>query len=474
MNWAELLKPIDGSDKDFTETSRSRFEKDYDRLIYSTAFRRLQMKTQVYPLSGLTMVHNRLTHTLEVASVGRSLVRELYNFLKTKESDFCKNYPGNMGDDLKRRCSDSLLTDLQAIVMSACLAHDMGNPPFGHFGEKAIRYFFESNVFLWDSSSTYSLTDQQKADLLTFDGNANVFRMLTFPYSNKGKYGFCVSYPTLATIIKYPWDSLTAIDLGKNGKFGFFQNEQDKFKKIVESLGLVEKGNATGKIRYARHPLVFLMEAADDICNFFVDLQDGEHIKLITAQEIWKCLEDLLATRKNFSDIKESFSTLREIDSRDAVLALRTHVYDVLVNYCISNFKENYDAIMDGTHLTPLIEGKDTVIEGTIQKIKNLKQNKLFSDRKVLQLELAGFDVITHLLERFFYALLAKLREKQTRDELNIQQKHLIELLPIQFRDPQNEYEAMLFATDFVSYMTDEYALDLRRKISGQKIPELY
>lgn len=516
MEWKKLLRPIDESGKEFNEPSRSRFEKDYDRLIYSTAFRRLQMKTQVYPLSGLTMVHNRLTHTLEVASVGRSLARSLYNLLKDekygKEVDFCKGYPNNIKDEkgksLADRCSDSLLTDLQAIVMSACLAHDIGNPPFGHFGEKAIRYSVGNYI---NSKQADISNPQQKADLLTFDGNANVFRMLTFPYSNKGNYesneknyGLCLSYPTFATIIKYPWDSLTAIDLEKDGKFGFFYNEQAKFKEIARALGLTSQTNTqNGIFRCARHPLVFLMEAADDICNFFVDLQDGEHLKLIPAKKVFDCLRALLNTRDKveFKKIEEEFEFKREIDSGDAVLYLRTYVYDTLVKYCITNFEANYDEIMSGNFMYPLIDGKkdktgwQAGIQESIDAVKTLKKEKLFSAKKVIQLELAGLDVIKHLIGDFWNGLHDKVSLEKSKKviegknlpkeeknnllkelKLGIMEGHLIQLLPPQFLNPlpENDYETMLYVVDFVSRMTDEYALDLHRKITGQKIPELY
>ena len=241
MDWQRLI-----SDKrlgleelhDSRVQIRSDFQRDYDRLIFSSPFRRLQNKTQVFPLPGSIFVHNRLTHSLEVSSVGRSMAREAWLRLAPRHA-------GEHG----------VLEHMPDIVATACLSHDLGNPPFGHSGERTISTWFTEGK---GQELKPHLTLQQWSDFTSFEGNANSFRLLTHQFSGRRKGGFAMTYSTLASIVKYPWTSLSA---GEKGKFGFFASEEENYRRVATELGIPELAPGV----FARHPFVYLMEAADDI-----------------------------------------------------------------------------------------------------------------------------------------------------------------------------------------------------------------
>ena len=266
MNWQHLisnkrfgLEFLHESRKD----DRTEFQRDYDRLIFSAPFRRLQNKTQVFPLPGSIFVHNRLTHSLEVSCVGRSLGNESAALL-------LKRHP---------ELSDSHLSEIGSIVSAACLAHDLGNPPFGHSGEKAIGTYFSEGkgLCLKDLVSA-----SEWEDLTHFEGNANAFRLLTHQFRGRRAGGFVMTYATLASIVKYPYSSRLA---GKKQKFGFFLSEEEDYRRIAEELGITRLSADGEPLRYARHPLVYLVEAADDICNQMMDIEDAHKLKIRTTQE---------------------------------------------------------------------------------------------------------------------------------------------------------------------------------------------
>ena len=247
MNWQNLIsnKRLGQEDRHaLRHDDRSEFKRDSDRLIYSAPFRRLQNKTQVFPLPGSVFVHNRLTHSLEVASLGKSLGDDVARKL-------IKKHPELQG---------TLFEEIGTIVQTACYAHDMGNPPFGHSGEKAIQAFFTegAGAYLKDKVSPRFWDD-----ITHFEGNANAFRLLTHRFLGRREGGFVMTYSTLASIVKYPLSSSLA---GKHGKFGFFASEEDIYKKIANELGIISKQVSDNGTAYARHPLVYLVEAADDIC----------------------------------------------------------------------------------------------------------------------------------------------------------------------------------------------------------------
>ena len=266
MNWRQLI-----SNKRFgleelheqRKDDRSEFQRDYDRLIFSAPFRRLQNKTQVFPLPGSVFVHNRLTHSLEVSCVGRSLGNSIAMQLLNKHPEL----------------HDSHLSEIGSIVSAACLAHDLGNPPFGHSGEKAISTFFSEGKGL---ALKPQFSSMEWEDITHFEGNANAFRLLTHQFSGRRKGGFVMTYTTLASIVKYPYSSVLA---GKKPKFGFFASEAEDFQQIAQELGIKKLSKEGAPLRFARHPLVFLVEAADDICYQMMDIEDAFKLKLLTFDE---------------------------------------------------------------------------------------------------------------------------------------------------------------------------------------------
>ena len=242
---------------------RSEFKRDYDRLIFSAPFRRLQNKTQVFPLPGSIFVHNRLTHSLEVASVGMSLGMDVSTLL-------CERHPELRG---------TLFEQIGTIVSAACLAHDMGNPPFGHSGERAIQTFFTEGAGNYLQSR---LSKRFWDDITHFEGNANAFRLLTHRFNGRRIGGFVMTYATLASIVKYPFASSLA---GSHGKFGFFSSEEETYIKVADELGVTKLSQPGEPIRYARHPLVYLVEAADDICYEIMDIEDAHKLKILSFEE---------------------------------------------------------------------------------------------------------------------------------------------------------------------------------------------
>ncbi len=276
MRWSRLV-----SDKRFglehyhdpKRGNRSEFQRDFDRLVFSSPFRRLQNKTQVFPLPGSVFVHNRLTHSIEVASVGRSLAREIALLLAPRHAD-----------EADRAALDSI----GEIVAAACLAHDLGNPPFGHSGEKSISTFFSEGA---GADLRDSLTSGQWADLVSFEGNANAFRLLTHQFHGRREGGFAMTYSMLASIVKYPWSSSLA---GDKGKFGFFTSEEEGYRRVADELGILRMPSPEGTMRYARHPLVYIVEAADDICYEVMDIEDAHKLKILPTRQVKELLIALL------------------------------------------------------------------------------------------------------------------------------------------------------------------------------------
>ena len=266
MNWKQLISNKRFGLEDIHEArkdDRTEFQRDYDRLIFSAPFRRLQNKTQVFPLPGSIFVHNRLTHSLEVSCVGRSLGNTIATQLLSKHPEL----------------ADTHISEIGAIVSAACLAHDLGNPPFGHSGERAISTYFSEGKGL---ALKEQLSPMEWDDLTHFEGNANAFRLLTHQFLGRRKGGFVMTYSTLASIVKYPYSSQSA---GKKSKFGFFITEKNDYRKIADELGIKRLSKEGEPLRYARHPLVYLVEAADDICYQMMDIEDAHKLKLLTTEE---------------------------------------------------------------------------------------------------------------------------------------------------------------------------------------------
>ncbi len=441
MNWGSLLCPKrfdwqEGSTQQ--QDTRSHFQKDYDRIIFSSPFRRLQNKTQVFPLPGSVFVHNRLTHSLEVASVGRSLGNNLVGFIKSQS-------PKEHAE---------LIEQIPTIISTACLAHDMGNPPFGHSGEDAIRGYFKSNEAKYRSH----LSEEQWNDLAMFEGNANALRMLTQKLQGKREGGFRLSYPTLSSIVKYPWESKLQ---GRN-KFGFFQSEKDWYAQIAGDMGIPRIGG--NPLVFARHPLVYLVEAADDICYQVMDVEDAHRLGILSTSEVKELFLAFFNPDSDDKWLRIIASTLNDVtDDNERVAYLRAMTIGKLVNECSNVFKVSYDDIMRGNQVNSLIKQLDSYADNALGDVKKISVSKIYNHRTVVEIELAGFNILSKLLDRICPALLSP----DDKYASKIQR-----LIPGQYI-PQDAsyYDNLMAAVDFVSGMTDVYALEIYQSVEGISIP---
>lgn len=447
MNWKQLLSAKRWGYEERIPNeqfdARSEFQRDYDRLIFSSPFRRLQNKTQVFPLPGAVFVHNRLTHSLEVASVGRSLGRLFYNLMKKQNPNIDTEIP--------------YLQEVGNIISAACLSHDLGNPAFGHSGEAAISSFFIEGKGL---KYREMVSDKQWADLTHFEGNSNALRILTHAFNGKDKKGFALTYSTLASIVKYP---CAAIDGHVKGvlhrkKYGFFEPEKESYEKIATELGIAKDPNNSNG--YLRHPLVYLVEAADDICYNIIDLEDAHHLKILSYQEV----EDLLLPLCGGEDLRHRLDSLNEKASR--VELLRAKAINTLINGCAEAFVLYQDEILAGTFEKSLVDALNADIVEQMKVISKISVAQIYNAPTVVQIEIAGYRVMNSLLEEFVPAYL--------KTNKTIFDKKLVAMIPEQFHtNNQDAYSKIRAVLDFVSGMTDVYAVDLYRKIKGIEIASL-
>lgn len=444
-----------GSDKASTG-SRSDFQRDYDRLIFSSAFRRLQNKTQVFPLPGTAFVHNRLTHSLEVASVGRSLgkivgerIAERYRNSNEQVFEFYRY-------------------ELANVIAAACLAHDIGNPAFGHSGEKAISAYFSdhANESIDGQSLRSYFTDPEWQDLTSFEGNANAFRILTHQFKGRFKGGFGLTYTTVASILKYPCESTAVQKEAKHRKkYGFFQSEKSTALQIMNELGMIEE--SADPIVYKRHPFVYLVEAADDICYSVVDMEDAHRLGILTKAEVEQAFIGLISqldvSGESVSKTLGYYSDLH--DTNEAIAFLRARVINLLASRAADVFMEHTDQILEGTFNETLVGFLQTKT-GALNEVQEISIRKIYNHDTVVQVEIAGYNVMSELLDLFVPAIL-------TRKPGGRLQK-VLELIPYQFtgyQDTDNGYTKTLNALDLISGMTDEYATELYRRVKGIVIP---
>lgn len=440
MEWKYLINDKRFGLEDYHHSKpglRSDFQRDYDRLIFSSPFRRLQNKTQVFPLPGSIFVHNRLTHSLEVSSCGRSIANEVAEVLCHKYSD----------QEVKQK-----LSHLGEIVAAACLAHDLGNPPFGHSGEKAISTFFSEGE---GRGIETMLTPKQWQDLIKFEGNANAFRLLTHRFNGRREGGFAMTYSMLASIVKYPFDS----SLATKNKFGFFTTEVDDFIRIATELGIRRIDGVDG-IKYARHPLVYIVEAADDICYEVMDIEDAHKLKILGTQQVI----DLFIAYFSGDRKEEMLRNMERVDDPNEKIAyLRSCVIGTLVNRAAEVFIDNEQAILDGTFTGCLIDHIPSLELAAYNACVDLSYAKIYNSSQVVDIELAGNRIITFLLEKLINAVL--------NPELNYS-RLLLSRVPEQYEVHSPDLFCRLQAVvDHVSAMTDVYALDLYRKLNGLKLP---
>ena len=441
MNWNTLLSAKRFGLEEFHQErheNRSEFQRDYDRLVFSAPFRRLQNKTQVFPLPGSIFVHNRLTHSLEVSCVGRSLGNDVAKGILAKEPDL----------------QQSFLPEIGSIVSAACLAHDLGNPPFGHSGERAISTFFSEGKGLILKGE---LTETQWEDFTHFEGNANAFRLLTHQFEGRRPGGFVLTYSTLASIVKYPFSSSLA---GKKSKFGFFISEEGSFRRIAEELGMIKLNEQP--LRYARHPLVYLVEAADDICYQMMDIEDAHKLKILTTDET----KSLLLSY--FDDERKAHmeQTLKIVsDVNEQIAYLRSSVIGLLIRECTQAFLDNEKQILAGKFEGTLIKHISPLPASAYHLCSEVSFEKIYCSRDVLDIELAGFRIIGTLLEMMTDAVCSP---EKTYSKL------LINRVSSQYNIKSPVfYERIQAVLDYISGMTDVFALDLYRKINGNSLPEI-
>ena len=441
-----------GSDKPSSGT-RSGFQRDFDRLIFSSAFRRLQNKTQVFPLPGTAFVHNRLTHSLEVASVGRSLGKMI-------GARISETYKSN------EEVYEFYHYELANVIAAACLAHDIGNPAFGHSGEKAIsNYFIENADAKIDGQQLKNFfSEKEWSDLTSFEGNANAVRTLTHQFRGRFKGGFGLTYTTIASILKYPCESIaTNKKIRHRKKYGFFQTEKETALVIMRELQMIEESSEP--VIFKRHPFVYLVEAADDICYSIVDMEDAHRLKILTKKEV----EDsfLYVVEKLDKDsIDKTCNYYQNIeDTSEAIAFLRARIINLLVNKCTDVFWDCQADILNGNFDDTLLDNVDKNFQA-LKPIQKISQERIYQHDTVIQIEIAGYNVMSELLSLFIPALLKK---KPSHKEQKI-----FRLFPYQFTEFEQTssfYEKVMNALDFLSGMTDEYATELYRKLKGIVIP---
>ena len=444
MNWEQLLSLKRFGDKNKRlrkeqDETRLGFDVDYDRIIFSAEFRSLQDKTQVVPLSNTDFVHTRLTHSLEVSVVGRSLGRRVGQQILEKHPQL-KNTHGYT------------LNDFGAIVAAASLAHDIGNPPFGHSGEKAIGEFFKSGN---GSAFKDQLTDKQYQDLCDFEGNANGFKILT---NNKLGIvgGLRLSYATLGAFMKYPKESLPKKPTGHiaDKKFGFFQSEKDLFKDLVNELGLIKRSD--NGLSYSRHPLAYLVEAADDICYTLIDFEDGINLGLIEEEFALEYLIKLVQD----SIITSTYNKLRT--TKDRLGYLRALAINTLINEAVGIFMKNEEDILTGEFSKSLLDCSK--YEAQTRDIIKLSVSKVYQSTEVINKEIVGFKIINELLNIFTKTLLNNLNNNTSAfDEL------VLKKLGSDINLNENRlYFILLDVCQYISNMSDSRAILNFKKFQGE------
>lgn len=443
MNWQQLIsnKRL-GQEVRHPERhdDRSEFKRDYDRLIFSAPFRRMQNKTQVFPLPGSIFVHNRLTHSLEVASVGMSLGNDVARVLK-------QHHPELAG---------TLFEEIGTIVSTACLAHDMGNPPFGHSGEKAIQAYFREGG---GQALQERISNEFWNDLTHFEGNANTFRLLTHRFHGRREGGFVMTYSTLASIVKYPHSSLCA---GKKGKFGFFCFEEEYFRRIADELGMIRLSADGEPLRYARHPLVYLVEAADDICYEIMDIEDAHKLRILSFDETMKLLLGFF-DEAHRQKIMQRITDEGITDNNEKVVYMRACAIGLLESECARTFVENEQAILDGEFVGSLIDHVSPLVRDAYKHCTNVSFERIYNSKPVLDVELSGYKIMETLMET--------LTEAAVSPEM-FHSEQLRKRFSNQYDINSNDFETRIMAViDFISGMTDIFALDIYQKIQGISLP---
>lgn len=453
MDWLRLISSKRAGRKvehHNMEEHRTEFQRDYDRLIFSSPFRRLQNKTQVFPLPGSIFVHNRLTHSLEVSSVGRSLGNDAARELQRIHPELVGSGVDMMG----------------SIVSSACLAHDLGNPPFGHSGERAIASFFAESKGQRLRERIFSENPPDKAewiwnDIIHFDGNANAFRLLTHQYEGRRPGGYMMTYSVLASIVKYPYTSLLS---GGKPKFGFFESEAETFKAVADELGLISLRPEApmSAMSYARYPLTYFVEAADDICYEIMDIEDAHKLHIISTDDTYNLLLGFFEPDKR-ALLRNNYPNVT--DPNERVMYYRSYVINHIEQECVKAFIRHEDEIMEGRFKGSLLAHTDSTCREAFGRCSDFARANIYKAREVLDVELAGYRIIYTLLDLFTDAIL---------EPEAAYSRLLIDRVPGQYQIRHHTLSGRIRGMlDYITGMTDVYALDLYRKIIGMSLPNV-
>ncbi|MDR5876596.1 deoxyguanosinetriphosphate triphosphohydrolase [Vreelandella gomseomensis] len=436
MRWEQLLSPKrlhDQRSVSTREIGRSPFHKDHDRIVFSGSFRRLGRKTQVHPLTENDHIHTRLTHSLEVGCVGRSL--------------------GMIVGELLRNRLPAWITpaDLGVIVQTACLGHDIGNPPFGHAGEYAIRDWFRRAQ---GSGLLDGLSDAERDDLLTYEGNAQGFRVITQIEYNQFNGGMRLSAATLGALLKYPW---TVRYGGRAGKFGAYQSEQALLKEVADAVGLLPQGEQ----RWCRHPLAWLVEAADDICYALLDLEDGLEMGILRYEEVVEVLRQIAG------EFPPEYAEMQahNVSQRRRIALLRGAAMERAVNDVGAVFVQHEQALLNGTLKDDLLELCHPDLGWGVKAAKQLARERIFQNERKAKLEIGAYTTLGILLEAFIGAA----HELHHTGHSSFKHQRVLALIgentPLVSWPLYDSYRRML---DFIGGMTDHYAVDLAQEMGGR------
>lgn len=441
MNWEQLLSlkrfgDVQKRPRIAQDETRLGFEVDFDRIIFSSAFRSLQDKTQVIPLSETDFVHTRLTHSLEVSVVGRTLGRRVGKVLLERHPNLVElGYTFN---------------DFGAIVAAASVTHDIGNPPFGHSGEKAIGEYFKTGKGVQYKEH---LSAKEYQDLVDFEGNANGFKILT--ESREGvSGGLRLCYATLGAFLKYPKESLPKKPTSHivDKKYGFFQSDKEAFIDVVTELGMKPKNIEANS--FYRHPLAYLVEAADDICYTIIDFEDGINLGLIEEDYALEYMSKLIHGIN-----RDKYYALQHTKDRTAYL--RAIAINALIDEAVALFLENEAAILNGDFKHSLLD--KCKYEAQINDIIKISVDKIYKSKEVLEKEVAGYRIIGDLLDVFIRAI-----NNNYNNNTSNYDNLLVNLMPQEFvSESDSQYDRIMAVCTYVSRMSDSYAIRLRRKIFG-------
>ena len=448
MDWDRLLNPnrLGRVRYEGGVGTRTVFERDFDRIVFSSAFRRLQDKTQVFPLTHSDYVRTRLTHSLEASCVGRSLGTMVGERLMAG------------GSALARTCHPS---DIGAIVATACLAHDIGNPPFGHAGENAIAHWFENDPKGQEVIDELGANSSEARDMLNFEGNAQGLRVLTRLQQPEDDGGLQLTYATLAAFVKYPNDVL-GVSKGTSchKKHGFFAADRETFEEVANATGLVPL-TAPGTA-FCRHPLAYLVEAADDICYHVIDLEDGYRMKLVSFDDVETLYRAVIHT-----PLDETRYAAMEGHPNSQISFLRAKAVGAVVAQTVEAFFAAEEQIMAGDldeSLTDRVERAQP-----FEQLKAVAASSVYPADDVVLIEAAGFNVLGQLIGLFLEAV-----NEQAGGAATAKSRTLLKLFPVQFygkgrTDPGelSLYERVLAVTDFVAGMTDRYAVSMFKRLTG-------